>query len=590
MFNILKSGAPPTSDDAVPMSQVMQKKDVVLDAGEIASLLESLPWAVAVISSSFEVVAATARWHALAADKDTFEFEVSGSDSRTTLRRVVERALEGEHVRLALEGEGAVDAVAGEDNVVVVIHGREASLAPVLEGALAGSRAARRLLSDFVSRIAAEMRMPLATVTGFSELLTTTPLDERQKRFVRRVRLGATHLDHLLEEVSSRVGSASAPVAGIRLEADELVRTVLRRTVAEGDHVTMSVMPNVPTWIEVEAAGARLAIRRVVEAILDAKAQDDEVSVSVEWTSNGLGVNVDPGADRPIRHVGRWTAADEAAQGVGGTLVLDGARGAARLTIPALEAESSPPPSLEGLRLLIVHSDGASRALALGRAEMLGLNVRGVATAQEAREMVERDSFDLVYASSSLADGSGLEVARSIREQFSMRDLAIVVQGTTESASDLVTAPDQDPISADRFARLLRQAAATKPLPSTSKAVRRVLVVEDDPVNQALVLDMVRVLGVEADLATSGRDALERIRRSRYDAVLMDVMLPEMTGIEVTRRIRSTYGDDLRIVALTALASTADRRRCLAAGMNDFVAKPYRLSRLAEALGVNGPT
>jgi CheY-like chemotaxis protein len=114
----------------------------------------------------------------------------------------------------------------------------------------------------------------------------------------------------------------------------------------------------------------------------------------------------------------------------------------------------------------------------------------------------------------------------------------------------------------------------------------RVLVVEDDKVNQLVVIGMLRQMAHRTDCVADGVEALEALNRQRYDVVLMDVRMPNMDGIEATRRIRR-LGDPAAqtpIIALTANATTEERLRCAEVGMNDFISKPFRRAELETAL------
>jgi len=110
--------------------------------------------------------------------------------------------------------------------------------------------------------------------------------------------------------------------------------------------------------------------------------------------------------------------------------------------------------------------------------------------------------------------------------------------------------------------------------------------VEDNPVNQKLALRLLERLGYEADLAANGLEALERLQQQPYDVVLMDVQMPEMDGLEATRRIRQEIAVDRQpqIVAITANAMKEDREKYLALGMDDYLSKPIRVTELVEAL------
>jgi signal transduction histidine kinase/CheY-like chemotaxis protein/HPt (histidine-containing phosphotransfer) domain-containing protein len=137
-------------------------------------------------------------------------------------------------------------------------------------------------------------------------------------------------------------------------------------------------------------------------------------------------------------------------------------------------------------------------------------------------------------------------------------------------------------------------AAASAPLPETPPDLPhfgpglRLLVVEDNPVNQRVMLGQLAALGLDADAAEDGHLALDALAQNSYDAVLMDVQLPGLDGYEATRRWRALENPSgekrVRVVAVTAHAIEGEKERCLAAGMDDFLAKPFRLAELASTL------
>ncbi len=128
----------------------------------------------------------------------------------------------------------------------------------------------------------------------------------------------------------------------------------------------------------------------------------------------------------------------------------------------------------------------------------------------------------------------------------------------------------------------------TEPTVSSYAAVRpRVLVAEDNAVNQAVITRMLATKGCDIALAVNGREAVDMVRAGNFDLVLMDLMMPEMDGLEATQVIRREEAGTRRvpIVAVSAAASEADRVRCLAAGMDDFLSKPMSLDDLSRVLG-----
>jgi len=144
----------------------------------------------------------------------------------------------------------------------------------------------------------------------------------------------------------------------------------------------------------------------------------------------------------------------------------------------------------------------------------------------------------------------------------------------------VLAAPDTPKVAAAR---------ADKPKTDTEMAKRhplRILLAEDNLVNQKLATRLLEQMGYRTDLASNGVEALQSVARQNYDVVLMDVQMPEMDGLEASRRIHTDHPGATRpkIIAMTANAMQGDREMCIAAGMDDYIAKPIRVDLLIEAL------
>ena len=194
---------------------------------------------------------------------------------------------------------------------------------------------------------------------------------------------------------------------------------------------------------------------------------------------------------------------------------------------------------------------------------------------------------DRVFEAFSQADSS-------MSRRYGGSGLGLAICSRLVSLMDGSLSVDSRPGEGSRFGFSVRldagadePAAGSAPAPAPAAAIGalRVLLAEDNPVNQTLAIAVLGKLGVPVELARDGREALAAVRDGGYDVVLMDVQMPGMDGLEATRAIRALPGlRQPRIVALTANAFEQDRERCRDAGMDDFVAKPYRQDTLRAAL------
>jgi CheY-like chemotaxis protein len=197
----------------------------------------------------------------------------------------------------------------------------------------------------------------------------------------------------------------------------------------------------------------------------------------------------------------------------------------------------------------------------------------------------------------------GVELARQVRRRRPEMPLVLASSLGRREAGDtegLFTAHLSKPVRQSQlYDTLVGVLAAQRPARTSAAPARaaidpgmatrhplRILVAEDNAVNQKLALRILQQMGYRADLASNGIEAIESVERQVYDVVLMDVQMPEMDGLEASRRITAQWPADARprIVAMTANAMAGDREMCLAAGMDDYITKPIRVEQLVEAL------
>jgi len=287
--------------------------------------------------------------------------------------------------------------------------------------------------------------------------------------------------------------------------------------------------------------------------------------------------------------------------------------GRATLTEPVAPLEPSP---LEGCRTLAVDDNAANRKLlthllAGWRMPHALAESAAEALAELRRADAAGTPYELVILDHHMPERDGLDLAADIRADAQLRGTALMLltsRGerltTAQMTSCGLAACELKPLHPEKLriaigrtlsaaAQLppVKAAAIRPPLARVPAADISILIAEDNPVNQKVTTLLLRSLGYAADVAANGIEVLAALRRHRYSLVLMDAQMPEMDGLEATRRIRQEeaagaegFGRRIRIVAMTANAMLGDRESCLAAGMDDYLAKPVKPEELRAML------
>ena len=267
--------------------------------------------------------------------------------------------------------------------------------------------------------------------------------------------------------------------------------------------------------------------------------------------------------------------------------------------------QQGPPPQLHGRRVLIVDDNATNRRILVRQAESWSMLPRDTASPAQALEWIRRgDPFDLAILDMQMPEMDGVGLAEEIGRYRDVRALPLLlltslgsregVRGRVEFAASL-TKPIKPSQLYDTLMNVLGatpagvHAAASREGPVERLAERvplRILVAEDNVVNQRLALLVLQKLGYRAEVTANGLEALQALEREPYDVVLMDVQMPTMDGLEATRRIHQRWPEGRRphVIAATASAMQEEREACLAAGMDDYLSKPIRVDELAAAL------
>ena len=281
-------------------------------------------------------------------------------------------------------------------------------------------------------------------------------------------------------------------------------------------------------------------------------------------------------------------------------------------------AASLPPPwqgvqpQLAGKRLLVVEDNPTNRQIISQRAVQWGMQVQLAQDGPDALKILEqRPPFDALILDLQLPDTDAMALAQQIRKQNFGTHLPLLLLTSVRLRGD-----DRRPLEAGisvyvhkpiRPAQLLEalcramsiQLQREKKAPAapaldgglSRRLPLRVLLADDNPINQKVGLSVLQKLGYRADLANNGMEVLRALEQKAYDVLFLDVQMPEMDGLEAARQICQRWAPEKRpfIVAMTGNALMGDREKCLAAGMDDYISKPVRVGELQAALERWGP-
>ncbi|OQY45383.1 MAG: hypothetical protein B6242_10515 [Anaerolineaceae bacterium 4572_78] len=507
------------------------------------------------------------------------------------------------------------------------------------------SKIAARAKSDFLATISHEFRTPMNGVIGMTSLLLETSLTSEQHEFVETIRISAESLLTVINDILdfSKIESGDMSLENYPYELrdciEETLCLVAMKAAKKKIELLYMIDSNVPDMIVGDTTRMQQILVNLidnaikftekgyvfVEATLFSSQENTiDILFTVQDTGSGIPVNkmdslfepfwqVDTSVSRKHEGKGLGLAiSNNLSHMMGGTMWAESTEGEGSTFYFTIRTEhiaskkKDDLPSdfaiIQGKHVLIIDGTQINLKVLMTQCQRWGMLPYISTSPEEAISWIKRgDKFDVIILDMGLLQKNGYELARDIHKLYPklpliLLDFAQKIGGKLKNEyKHLFMAQLTKPIRQSQLYETLTEAltkhvhtptvSEIKPAKQEKLADRlplRILLAEDNIINQQLTIYVFRKMGYVIDIAANGLEVLEALQRQNYDVVFMDIQMPEMDGIEATHRIMTEWSPEERpkIIAMTAYDFEGYREKYLALGMDDYIAKPIRLKKV----------
>ena len=498
--------------------------------------------------------------------------------------------------------------------------------------------------SRFLATMSHEIRTPMNGVIGMTRLLMNTPMSKKQSEFVESIHLSGEHLLTVINDVldfsKMEAGKLDLKREPLELRAciEDVLNLLTSKALEKDLELAYAVGPSIPLFIE----GDMVRLRQVLTNLLGnaIKFTDSgEITVFVmlrnhvdgeyelEFQINDTGPGIP--AERLESIFEQFSRAEETLshrhEGTGLGLAISrrlvemmegriwaestlGVGSRFHFTLKTRQAAGKLKPFLHpnipeivGKHILVVENNPASSQALSDFCSGWGAKVDSVKSVSDAIGWIAVGrTYDIALVDSNLPGDTPLEFAKYVRNRYDKQTLPLILiappndRHPKDTVRELYNLYLTKPITRSRLFDSLMTVLGELNLLTIRPEITqnklgerlplRILLAEDNPINQIVATSILDEMAYKADVAENGREVIEMLRKKPYHVIFMDMQMPEMDGLEATRRIREEFPADRQpvIIAMTANAMDSGKQECLAAGMNDYISKPI-LPEIVEA-------